>query len=110
MRKLFDKTEKGFLPDYTNDGVTIKKNWETLSREADQKIVTILNDLIEGRSTLEKAIEDYHKIPFEVEDCDISKETNNPFIDFLIDFSQKSEDEVVDLYHKIYDKVFSVFE
>lgn len=103
MRKLFDKTENGYLPDYTDDGVTIKKNWETLSNEADRKIVSILTGLKKGELTLRETIEKFHNIPLEVEDCDICKETINPFIDFLVDFTQKSEDEIMDIYYDLID-------
>jgi len=104
MKKVIFKKNNGFFPDYTNDGVTIKKNWETLDREAD---LDIHENLVEFSKDgdLNKSIERFIKVHFNFPDSDVTKEATNPYIDFLIDFSDKSEEEIMDLYWSTYETI-----
>jgi hypothetical protein len=95
----------GFFPDYTNDGMTIKKFWETLDQQADLEIHKNLVEF-EKDKDLEKSIKRFVEVPLNFPDADITKEVINPYIDFLVDFSNKEESEVMDLYWKIYSEIF----
>lgn len=95
-----------FFPDYTENGVTIKSYWETLDSNADKHIQNICNAMIDNRLSLDNGIRMFHETALLYEDCEISKETSNPFIDFLIDLTEKDEEEIMELYHKISEEVY----
>ena len=105
MKNLFKRNEKGFYPDYTNDGLTIKKNWETLDKSADTRVYDILKEFM-GDKNLGKCFENFHKISLEFPEADICKETTNPFIDFVIDFTGKGEEEIMKLFWEKQEKIF----
>jgi len=104
--------KNGHLPDYTEDGKTIKSYLETGCSRADKEIRKILNEFLKSevddldmnfnQQNFFDVIKNLNKIPYLFEDSEMCKETTNPIIDFFIDYYEESgrfnENEIVIIY------------